>query len=143
MKDIPINAESMTDLPVRRDGRPRPEKSHRSWGATWNEGKDLITLEGSVTEDTRAMAVSSATGVEMAAELYRSTRTAVACGLDKIDPAEDLHITLIEANPRIFAAPPERLSKSAEELLCGLDMHMLTGARITTKSARRRRSLPS
>jgi NADH dehydrogenase len=88
-------------------------------------------------------APTGATGAELAAELYRATRTAVACGLDKIDPAKDLHIILIEADLRILPAPPERLSKSAEDLLCGLDMHMLTGAKITTKSARRRRSLPS
>jgi hypothetical protein len=129
MNDIPINAESMTDLPVRRDGRPRPEKSHRSCGATWNEGKNLITLERSFTQDTRTMAVSGYTNdfrttgarkfVLSHDTLDDATRTAVACGPDKIDPAKDLHITLIEAGFRILPALPERLSQSAEDLLCG------------------------
>jgi NADH:ubiquinone reductase (H+-translocating) len=81
--------------------------------------------------------------VELTAELQRITRTAVACCLDKIDPAKDMLMTLIEAMPRILPALPERLSKSAEDLLRGLDMDMLTGARVAAKSARIRSSLSS
>jgi NADH dehydrogenase len=74
---------------------------------------------------------AGATGVELAAELHRTTRTVVAYGLDKIDPTKDLRITLIEAAPRILPALPERLSHSAEELLRGLDVDVLTGAKVT------------
>ena len=74
---------------------------------------------------------AGATGVELAAELHRTTRTVVAYGLDKIDPSKDLRITLIEAAPRILPALPERLSNSAEELLRGLDVDVLTGAKVT------------
>jgi NADH dehydrogenase len=55
----------------------------------------------------------------------------IAYGLDRIDPTKDLRITLIEAASRILPALPERLSHSAEELLRGLDVDVLTGARVT------------
>ena len=48
-----------------------------------------------------------------------TTRTVVAYGLDRIDPAKDLSITLIEAAPRILPALPERLSKAADGTAAG------------------------
>jgi hypothetical protein len=44
---------------------------------------------------------------------------------------------------RILPALPEWLSTSAEDLPRGLDMDVLTGAKVMTKSARKRRSLSS
>jgi NADH:ubiquinone reductase (H+-translocating) len=74
---------------------------------------------------------AGATGVELAAELHKTTRELVAYGLDKIDPEKDMHLTLIEAAPRILPAVPERVSKAAEELLRGLNVRVLTGERVT------------
>ena len=74
---------------------------------------------------------AGATGVELAAELHKTTRELVAYGLDKINPEKDVQLTVIEAAPRILPAVPERLSKAAEELLRGLNVRVLTGERVT------------
>ncbi len=74
---------------------------------------------------------AGATGVELAAELHKTTRELVAYGLDKIDPEKDMQLTLIEAAPRILPAVPERVSKAAEKLLRGLKVQVLTGERVT------------
>jgi NADH dehydrogenase len=78
---------------------------------------------------------AGATGVELAAELHKTTRELVAYGLDKINPEKDVQITLIEAAPRILPAVPERLSKAAVELLRGLNVRVLTGERVTAVAA--------
>jgi len=78
---------------------------------------------------------AGATGVELAAELHKTTRELVAYGLDKIDPERDVKLTLIEAAPRILPAVPERVSKAAEGLLRGLKVQVLTGERVTKVGA--------
>lgn len=78
---------------------------------------------------------AGATGVELAAELHKTTRELVAYGLDRINPEKDVKLTIIEAAPRILPALPERLSKGAAELLRELDVHMLTGERVTGVAA--------
>jgi len=78
---------------------------------------------------------AGATGVELAAELHKTTRELVAYGLDKIDPEKDIHLALIEAAPRILPAVPERVSKAAEDLLRGLNVRVLTGERVTEIAA--------
>jgi len=40
---------------------------------------------------------AGATGVELAAELHRTTREVVAHGLDRVDPDKDLEVSVIEA----------------------------------------------
>ena len=47
-------------------------------------------------------------GTELAAELHQTARGLVAYGLDKINPEQDIKITLIEAADRIVPALPER-----------------------------------
>jgi len=74
---------------------------------------------------------AGATGVELAAELHKTTRELVAYGLDRINPERDMQLTLIEAAPRILTAVPERLSKAATDLLRGLNVRVLTGERVT------------
>ena len=78
---------------------------------------------------------AGATGVELAAELHKTTRELIAYGLDKIDPEKDVQLTVIEAAPRILPAVPERVSKAAEELLRGLNVKVLTGERVTEVAA--------
>ena len=45
---------------------------------------------------------AGATGVELAAEIRQTTRAHVGYGLDKPDPEKDIHLTLLEAAPRIL-----------------------------------------
>jgi NADH:ubiquinone reductase (H+-translocating) len=73
---------------------------------------------------------AGATGTELAAELHRTVRAVVAYGLDRIDPARDLRIRLIEAAPRILPALPERISVATAELLQGLGVDVLAGRRV-------------
>jgi NADH:ubiquinone reductase (H+-translocating) len=78
---------------------------------------------------------AGATGVELAAELHNTIREFVSFGLDRIDPARDIKISIIEAAPKILPALPERLSSAVLELLRKLKIEVLTGERVTEVSA--------
>lgn len=58
-----------------------------------------------------------ATGVELAAELRQTARVLSVYGLHHLDPMQDIHISIIEAGPRILPTLPERVSETAAELL--------------------------
>ena len=73
---------------------------------------------------------AGATGVELAAELHRTTREVVAYGLDRVDPDKDLKVTLLEAADRILPSLPPRLSAASEDLLTGLGVQVLTSAKV-------------
>ena len=73
---------------------------------------------------------AGATGVELAAELHRTTREVVAHGLDRVDPDKDLQVSVIEAGDRVLPALPPRLSRAAENLLVKLGVQVHTGARV-------------
>ena len=73
---------------------------------------------------------AGATGVELAAELRKTTRDLVSFGLDGIDPDEDIKLDLIEASARILPALPERLSAAAASLLGNLGVRVRTAARV-------------
>ena len=75
-----------------------------------------------------AIVGAGATGVELAAELHKTTRELVAYGLDRIDPDKDIKLTLIEAADRILPALPERIALATEQLLLDLKIQVLTGA---------------
>ncbi len=77
-----------------------------------------------------AIVGAGATGVELAAELHRTTRELVAYGLDRIDPDKDVRIHVIEASERILPALPEHLSKGIEDLLHSLGVEVHTAARV-------------
>jgi NADH dehydrogenase len=73
---------------------------------------------------------AGATGIELAAELHRTTREVVAYGLDRVDAEKDLRIIVIEAGPRVLPALPERLSRATEEMLRGLGVELHTHAKV-------------
>ncbi len=78
---------------------------------------------------------AGATGVELAAELHKATRTLVSYNLERIDPERDIRLNLIEAGPRILPALPERVAAAAAQLLLGLGVQLRTGARVTAVDA--------
>ena len=82
-----------------------------------------------------AIAGAGATGVELAAELHRSTRMLIEYGLDRIRPEEHLKITIIDAADRILPGLPDRLSAKVTRQLQQLGMDILVGERITEASA--------
>ena len=73
---------------------------------------------------------AGATGVELAAELHRTTREVVAFGLDRVDADKDIRVMVIEAAPRVLPALPERLSKATEDLLRELGVVVHTNAKV-------------
>src|SRR5262249_8628992 len=74
---------------------------------------------------------AGATGTGLAAELHPPTREVVAYGLDRIDPAKDLRITLIEAADRILPALPERISEPTAKLLANLGVDVRPNAKVS------------
>lgn len=78
---------------------------------------------------------AGATGVELAAELHRTTREVVAYGLDRLDPDKDITVSLVEAAPRVLPALPERLSAATHSLLDKLGVQVLTGAKVSAIEA--------
>jgi len=85
-----------------------------------------------------------ATGVELAAELHNTTRVLAAYGLENIDPARFLDVTLVNADPRILPMLPERIAKAVTETLEGLGVHVMcseqaieiTASEVKTKSGK-------
>jgi NADH dehydrogenase len=72
---------------------------------------------------------AGATGVELAAELYHTTRQFISYGLDKIDPAR-IRITLISSTPRILPGLPRGLSNSVQAQLQRMDIDILCNERV-------------
>jgi NADH dehydrogenase len=77
---------------------------------------------------------AGATGVELVAQLHRTTREVVAFGLDRIDPERDIKLHLIEAADRVLPALSPRISQGANELLTGLGIVVHTSARVSAVS---------
>ncbi len=78
---------------------------------------------------------AGATGVELAAELHKTTRQLVAYGLERIDPDRDIKLTVVEGAARILPQLPERLSEATEKILRKLNIEILTNERVTHVSA--------
>jgi NADH dehydrogenase len=80
---------------------------------------------------------AGATGVELAAELHRTTRAIISFGMDRVDPEKDLKVILIEAAPRILPALSLRISSAAEKLLIDLGVEVMTSAKVQEIQANR------
>jgi NADH dehydrogenase len=78
---------------------------------------------------------AGATGTELSAELHHTARQVVAFGFDRIDPATDIRIILIEAAPRILPALPERISMATTALLQKMGVEVRAGARVAEVTA--------
>lgn len=72
-----------------------------------------------------------ATGVELSAELRNTAEVLGAYGLHQLDPKRDIHITLIEAAPRILSALPEPVSVKTEALLQKLHIKVMTNEKVS------------
>ena len=73
---------------------------------------------------------AGATGVELAAELHRTTRAIISFGMDRVDPEKDLKVILIEAAHKILPALSARISSAAEKLLTDLGVEVMTNAKV-------------
>jgi NADH dehydrogenase len=77
-----------------------------------------------------AIVGGGATGVELAAQLHEVARQVVQYGFDELDPEHRLHLTLLEASPRILAALPEHLSRDATAELESLGVRVRANSRV-------------
>lgn len=73
---------------------------------------------------------AGATGVELAAELHRTTRAIISFGMDRVDPEKDLKVILIEAAPKILPALSDRISNAATKLLEDLGVEVMADAKV-------------
>ncbi|MEJ8859846.1 NAD(P)/FAD-dependent oxidoreductase [Variovorax robiniae] len=73
---------------------------------------------------------AGATGVELAAELHRTTREVIAYGLDRVDAEKDIQVSVIEAAERVLPALPIRISTATEGLLRELGVDVHTSAKV-------------
>nr|WP_281374991.1 NAD(P)/FAD-dependent oxidoreductase [Gluconacetobacter johannae] len=80
-----------------------------------------------------AIVGGGATGVELAAELHRALDLSSSYGLG-MDRA-DLHVTLLEAGPRILPAFPEAVSVESRRQLEALGITVHTSAQVTGADA--------
>jgi NADH dehydrogenase len=76
-----------------------------------------------------------ATGVELAAALRGSAEMLRDYHLASLDPAQDIHIRLLEGAPRVLPALPERISARAQEVLAGLGVEVRLGCRVGSVEA--------
>ncbi|WP_434698903.1 NAD(P)/FAD-dependent oxidoreductase [Pseudomonas sp. D1-1] len=81
-----------------------------------------------------AIVGAGATGVELAAELHNAAHELHAYGLDRIKP-ENMHITLIEAGPRVLPALPERIGGPVHRTLEKLGVKVMTNAAVSQVTA--------
>ena len=70
---------------------------------------------------------AGATGVELAAEIRQTTRAHAGYGLDHLDTANDIRLTLLEAAPRILPQLSEKIADAATELLERLRIDVRAG----------------
>lgn len=76
-----------------------------------------------------------ATGVELAAELRSAARRAVHYGFGDIDPERDLHLTIVEAAPRLLPPLSPRVAEKAAVHLREIGVDVLTGERVAEVNA--------
>lgn len=98
----------------------------RAQSQEWSVGKGQLNV---------AIIGGGATGIELAAELHNTTRELAAYGLDRIDPDRDIHISVIEAAPRMLPALPEALSLAVQKQLQDLNVDLHLGTRVTKVDA--------
>lgn len=74
---------------------------------------------------------AGATGVELAAELHKTTRELAAYGLDRIEPDRDVKLTIIEAASRVLPVLPEYISFAVQRQLAKLNVALELGEFVT------------
>jgi NADH:quinone reductase (non-electrogenic) len=70
---------------------------------------------------------AGATGVELAAEIRQTTRAHAGYGLDHLDTANDIRLTILEAAPRILPQLSEKIAVAATDLLAHLQIDVHAG----------------
>ncbi|MEJ7667955.1 MAG: NAD(P)/FAD-dependent oxidoreductase [Casimicrobiaceae bacterium] len=112
------------------DGLHDAERFHRRLLAGCVRA-DAAAAAGNPTGVAIVIIGAGATGVELAAEIRQATSAHAVYGLPHLDAARDIHITLLEAAPRILPPLSEALATAAAGLLARLDVAVHTDQRVT------------
>ena len=126
----------VADYAISLDTPPEAERFHRRLLAACVRA-DGQAAQGKPSGVDIVIIGAGATGVELAAEIRQTTRAHAGYGLDKLDPAKDIHLTLLEAAPRILPQLGERIAEAATELLAKLDVQVRVSERHLGRCLRR------
>ena len=74
---------------------------------------------------------AGATGVELSAELRNTAEFFGAYGLHQLDGQRDIHLSVVEAGPRILGPLPERVANETAILLEKMNIKVLTNEKVT------------
>ena len=119
-----------SEHPISLDTLHDAERFHRRLLATCVRADGRAATGGKRQVDIVIIG-AGATGVELAAAIRQTTRAHAAYGLDNIDPARDIRITLLEAFSRVLPPLSDHVAMAATELLRKLDVDVRTGQRVT------------
>jgi NADH dehydrogenase len=127
---VPGVAEHAISLDTADDA----ERFHRRLVAACVRAEGRASRGESATVDIVIIG-AGATGVELAAEIRNCTRAFASYGLDFLKPERDVHLTILEAAPRILPPLQEKIAEAATELLGRLAVTVRTGERVTAVDA--------
>jgi NADH dehydrogenase len=113
------------------DAQPDAERFHRRLLAACVRA-NVEAGEGHRPEVRIVIIGAGATGVELAAEIRHTTGALASYGLEHLDPAKDIRLTIVEAAPRILPLLSERVAQAATGLLENLDVDVHVGERVTS-----------
>jgi NADH dehydrogenase len=82
-----------------------------------------------------AIVGGGATGVELAAELHNTIRVMAAYGLESFNPERQIHLTLVEAGPRILPGLPDHIAEGALRVLKDLGVVVMTSEKVVAAHA--------
>ena len=82
-----------------------------------------------------AIVGAGATGVELAAELHNTIRVLAGYGLEHFDPERQIHLTVVEAGPRILAGLPDHVAEGTLKVLAELGVDVLTSEKVVEVTA--------
>ncbi|WP_130803836.1 NAD(P)/FAD-dependent oxidoreductase [Acinetobacter ihumii] len=111
------------------DSRPQADRFQREFLSMYLEAQANSLMHKHQNQLNIAIIGAGATGVELAAELHHAANEFSKYGLNSIDP-QDVHISLIEAAPRILPALNERVSQRAQKELEDIGVKVLTHCRV-------------
>lgn len=99
--------------------------------------KLVIANNGTQPSEPLKIAIvgGGATGVELAAELVEAGKNIRSYGLDLLDSAQSVSITLLEGAGRILSALPPKMSVAAENLLRERGVDVKTSVRVGSVQA--------
>jgi NADH dehydrogenase len=110
-----------------------PGQAHKFHTRLLNKFLHIQRVTGSNEHVRIAIVGAGATGVELSAELHHAVNEIHNYGFDAVSN-DHLHVTLVEAGPRILPALPERISSSAHSELEKIGVDVKLNTMITSAS---------